>query len=121
MGGSSFVKIQDRSGQIQLLVRRDRVGEALYAEFKKWDVGDIVGASGELIKTKTGELSIDVASLRLIDSSPVDRRRELAAAREVAASAAREVARNRGRGIQAPPALRRSDHERGSARGVPQA
>ena len=63
MGGSSFVKIQDRSGQIQLLVRRDRVGEAPYAEFKKWDVGDIVGASGELIKTKTGELSVDVATL----------------------------------------------------------
>src|SRR5215471_1760803 len=69
MGGSSFVKIQDRSGQIQLLVRRDRVGEALYSEFKKWDVGDIVGASGELIKTKTGELSVDVASLRLLVKS----------------------------------------------------
>ncbi len=69
MGGSSFVKIQDRSGQIQLLVRRDRLGEALYAEFKKWDVGDIVGASGELIKTKTGELSIDVATLRLLVKS----------------------------------------------------
>jgi lysyl-tRNA synthetase, class II len=69
MGGSSFVKVQDRSGQIQLLVRRDRVGEALYAEFKKWDVGDIVGASGELIKTKTGELSVDVASLRLLVKS----------------------------------------------------
>src|SRR4029078_982725 len=66
MGGSSFVKIQDRSGQIQLLVRRDRVGEAVYSEFKKWDVGDIVGASGELIKTKTGELSVDVATLRLL-------------------------------------------------------
>ena len=69
MGGSSFVKIQDRSGQIQLLVRRDRIGEALYSEFKKWDVGDIVGASGELIKTKTGELSVDVASLRLLVKS----------------------------------------------------
>jgi lysyl-tRNA synthetase class 2 len=69
MGGSSFVKIQDRSGQIQLLVRRDRVGEALYSEFKKWDVGDIVGASGELIKTKTGELSVDVATLRLLVKS----------------------------------------------------
>ena len=69
MGGSSFVKIQDRSGQIQLLVRRDRVGEAVYSEFKKWDVGDIVGASGELIKTKTGELSVDVATLRLLAKS----------------------------------------------------
>ncbi len=69
MGGSSFVKIQDRSGQIQLLLRRDRIGEATYAEFKKWDVGDIVGASGELIKTKTGELSVDVASVRLLAKS----------------------------------------------------
>jgi lysyl-tRNA synthetase, class II len=69
MGGSSFVKIQDRSGQIQLLVRRDRIGDGPYSEFKKWDVGDIVGASGELIKTKTGELSVDVAALRLLAKS----------------------------------------------------
>jgi lysyl-tRNA synthetase, class II len=69
MGGSTFAKIQDRSGQIQLLVRRDRVSEPLYAEFKKWDIGDIVGARGELIKTKTGELSIDVQTLRLLVKS----------------------------------------------------
>jgi lysyl-tRNA synthetase class 2 len=69
MGGSSFVKVQDRSGQIQLLVRRDRISEPLYAEFKKWDVGDIVGARGDLIKTKTGELSIDVSELRLLTKS----------------------------------------------------
>ncbi len=69
MGGSSFVKLQDRSGQIQLLVRRDRVTEPLYAEFKKWDLGDIVAARGELIKTKTGELSVDVAELRLLVKS----------------------------------------------------
>ena len=69
MGGSSFVKLQDRSGQIQLFIRRDRVSEALYADFKKWDVGDIVGASGQLIKTKTGELSVDVVELRLLVKS----------------------------------------------------
>jgi lysyl-tRNA synthetase class 2 len=69
MGGSSFVKLQDRSGQIQLMIRRDRITEPLYAEFKKWDVGDVVGARGELIKTKTGELSIDVAELRLLTKS----------------------------------------------------
>jgi lysyl-tRNA synthetase class 2 len=69
MGGSSFVKLQDRSGQIQLLVRRDRITEPLYAEFKKWDLGDIVGARGELIKTKTGELSVDVSELRLLTKS----------------------------------------------------
>jgi lysyl-tRNA synthetase class 2 len=69
MGGSSFVKLQDRSGQIQLLVRRDRITEPKYADFKTWDRGDIVGARGELIKTKTGELSVDVAELRLLTKS----------------------------------------------------
>jgi lysyl-tRNA synthetase class 2 len=69
MGGTSFVKLQDRSGQIQLMLKRDRVGEPLYAEFKKWDVGDIVAARGDLIKTKTGELSVDVAEIRLLAKS----------------------------------------------------
>ena len=69
MGGSSFVKLQDRTGQIQLMLKRDRLGEALYADFKKWDLGDIVAARGELIKTKTGELSVDVAELRLLVKS----------------------------------------------------
>jgi lysyl-tRNA synthetase class 2 len=69
MGGTSFVKLQDRSGQIQLMLKRDRLGEPHYAEFKKWDLGDIVAARGELIKTKTGELSIDVAELRLLVKS----------------------------------------------------
>jgi lysyl-tRNA synthetase class 2 len=69
MGGSSFVKLQDRTGQIQLMIRRDRISEPLYAEFKKWDVGDVVGARGDLIKTKTGELSVDVATLRLLTKS----------------------------------------------------
>jgi lysyl-tRNA synthetase class 2 len=69
MGGTSFVKLQDRSGQIQVMVKRDRVTEAFYADFKKWDLGDIVGARGELIKTKTGELSIDAAELTLLVKS----------------------------------------------------
>ena len=69
MGGTSFVKLQDRSGQIQLMLKRDRLGESPYGEFKKWDVGDIVAARGELIKTKTGELSIDAAELRLLAKS----------------------------------------------------
>ena len=70
MGGSSFVKLQDRSGPDPAhACKRDRLGEALYGEFKKWDVGDIVAARGELIKTKTGELSIDVAELRLLAKS----------------------------------------------------
>ena len=69
MGGTTFVKLQDRTGRIQLMVKRDRVGESVYSEFKKWDLGDIVAARGELIKTKTGELSVDVAELKLLVKS----------------------------------------------------
>jgi lysyl-tRNA synthetase class 2 len=68
MGKASFVQIQDRSGQIQLFLQRDVLGE-LYDEFKNWDVGDIVGAIGVLFKTKTGELSVRVATLRLLVKS----------------------------------------------------
>jgi lysyl-tRNA synthetase class 2 len=69
MGGTSFVKLQDRSGQIQLMLKRDRLTEPVYADFKKWDLGDIVAARGELIKTKTGELSLDAAEIRLLSKS----------------------------------------------------
>ncbi|HEY9182710.1 MAG TPA: lysine--tRNA ligase, partial [Gammaproteobacteria bacterium] len=69
MGGTSFAKLQDRSGQIQLMLKRDRLTEPAYAEFKKWDIGDIAAARGEVIKTKTGELSIDVAEIRLLAKS----------------------------------------------------
>jgi lysyl-tRNA synthetase class 2 len=69
MGGTSFVKLQDRSGQIQLMIKRDRIGEPHYAEFKKWDLGDIIAVRGEVIKTKTGELSIDVAEIRMLAKS----------------------------------------------------
>jgi lysyl-tRNA synthetase class 2 len=69
MGKSSFVNIQDRSGEIQLFVKRDALGEDVYSDFKKWDVGDIVGATGTLMRTKTGELSIAVSELRLLVKS----------------------------------------------------
>ena len=52
MGKASFVKLQDRSGQIQLRLERDRLPEGVYQAFKKWDVGDIVGATGVLMRTK---------------------------------------------------------------------
>jgi lysyl-tRNA synthetase, class II len=68
-GGISFVRLQDRSGQIQLMIKRDRLGEAFYGEFKKWDLGDLVAARGEVVKSKTGELSVDVAELRLLAKS----------------------------------------------------
>jgi lysyl-tRNA synthetase class 2 len=68
-GGISFVKLQDRSGQIQLMIKRDRLTEPVYAEFKKWDLGDIIAARGELVKTKTGELSVDVAEIKILAKS----------------------------------------------------
>jgi lysyl-tRNA synthetase class 2 len=55
MGKASFVGVQDRSGVIQLRLERDRLPEGVYQSFKKWDVGDIVGASGELFRTQKGE------------------------------------------------------------------
>ncbi|MED5535135.1 MAG: OB-fold nucleic acid binding domain-containing protein, partial [Pseudomonadota bacterium] len=69
MGKASFVKVQDQSGQIQLFIERDRVSPEVYQSFKSWDVGDIVGASGTLFKTKTEELSIRVDELRLLVKS----------------------------------------------------
>ena len=69
MGKASFVTIQDLSGRIQLYVSRDGVGEETYAAFKHWDIGDIVGAVGTLMKTRTGELSVQVSEFRLLTKS----------------------------------------------------
>jgi lysyl-tRNA synthetase class 2 len=68
MGKASFAHIQDMSGRIQLFVQRDSLPEGFYnEEFKKhWDLGDIVGAEGQLFKTKTGELSIRCDELRML-------------------------------------------------------
>lgn len=67
MGKASFATIQDMSGQIQLYVARDNLPEGVYNdEFKKWDLGDIVGASGTLFITGTGELSVQVDEIRLL-------------------------------------------------------
>jgi lysyl-tRNA synthetase class 2 len=67
MGKASFCHIQDMSGKIQLYVTRDTLPEGFYNEqFKKWDIGDIVGAEGTLFKTKVGELSIRVDDIRLL-------------------------------------------------------
>ena len=66
MGKASFLTIQDVSGRIQLYVTRDKVGEDLYANFKKWDLGDLIGCTGTLFKTKTGELSIACDNIRLL-------------------------------------------------------
>lgn len=69
MGKASFIKLQDRTGQIQVRLERDRLPEGLYQDFKKWDVGDIVGAEGTLFKTQTGELTVMAESVRLLTKS----------------------------------------------------
>lgn len=67
MGKASFVTIQDRSGRLQLYVTRGALAEGFYNEvFKKWDLGDIIGAEGTLFKTKTGELSVRVTHVCLL-------------------------------------------------------
>lgn len=68
MGKASFAKIMDRSGQIQLFLQSETLGQ-VYEEFKHWDVGDILGAEGVLFKTKKGELSVRVEVLRLLTKS----------------------------------------------------
>ena len=69
MGKASFITIQDLSGRIQLYVARDAVGEDVYAQFKHWDIGDIVGTVGTLFKTKTGELTVKSEEIRLLTKS----------------------------------------------------
>lgn len=74
MGKASFATIQDNSGEhasgrIQLYVARDEVGEDVYEQFKHWDMGDFLGATGRLFKTRTGELSIHVTEIRLLTKS----------------------------------------------------
>ena len=69
MGKASFIKLQDRSGQIQVRLERDRLAEGIYQGFKKWDVGDIVAAIGVLFRTKTGELTVRADEVRLLTKS----------------------------------------------------
>jgi lysyl-tRNA synthetase class 2 len=68
-GKVSFVQMQDFTGRIQLFVHQGTVGEGSYEAFKSWDVGDVVGAEGLLMRTKTGELSVKVQTLRLLTKS----------------------------------------------------
>ncbi len=69
MGKASFATIQDMSGRIQIYVTNDVTGEAVHAAFKHWDLGDIVGTSGTLFKTKTGELTVKATGVRLLAKS----------------------------------------------------
>ncbi len=69
MGKASFCNVQDIQGQIQCYVARDNVGEESYKDFKKMDIGDIVGIKGTVFRTKTGETSIHVTSITLLAKS----------------------------------------------------
>jgi len=69
MGKACFATLQDASGRIQLYITQDAVGADALADFKGWDLGDIVGCEGTLFRTKSGELSVKVASIRLLTKS----------------------------------------------------
>ena len=69
MGKASFIKLQDRTGQIQVRLERNRLRDGVYESFRKWDVGDILGATGSLFKTRTGELTVMADDVRLLTKS----------------------------------------------------
>ncbi len=69
MGKACFATLQDASGRIQLYVTQDAVGEQALADFKTWDLGDILGCAGTLFRTKSGELSVKATSIRLLTKS----------------------------------------------------
>ena len=69
MGKASFCNLSDRYGSIQCYVARDSIGEEAYAEFKKYDVGDVIGVKGYVFKTKTGEISVHAEEVTLLTKS----------------------------------------------------
>ncbi|MDR3317576.1 MAG: lysine--tRNA ligase [Puniceicoccales bacterium] len=69
MGKASFIKLLDRDGKIQIYVSQNDVSESVYAEFKKFDIGDIIGITGPLFKTKTGEITVRAKTITLVAKS----------------------------------------------------
>ncbi|HLF29846.1 MAG TPA: lysine--tRNA ligase [Xanthomonadales bacterium] len=69
MGKIAFVSLRDRGGDIQLVIQRDHLPEGVFQQFKHWDVGDLIGGSGRMFRTQTGELSVKMNSLRLLAKS----------------------------------------------------
>ncbi|MEG2000721.1 MAG: OB-fold nucleic acid binding domain-containing protein, partial [Evtepia sp.] len=69
MGKAIFCDLQDKAGRIQIYVRVDELGEEAFAKFKKLDIGDIIGVTGEVFRTKRGEISIRVSVLTLLSKS----------------------------------------------------
>jgi len=66
MGKIAFVRLQDRNGDIQLVIQRDQLPEGVFQQFKHWDVGDIIGGKGRIFRTQKGELSVKLDDLRLL-------------------------------------------------------
>ena len=98
MGKASFCNVQDLQGNIQSYVARDSIGEEAYKEFKKMDVGDVIGITGEVFETKTGEKSIHASSVTLLQES---------------SDSAGEVPRTDKYRYPLPSEIRGSDHESG--------
>jgi lysyl-tRNA synthetase class 2 len=69
MGKASFIDVHDLSGRIQVYIKIDRIGEEAYAEFGRWDIGDIIGVNGEVFRTRRGEISIKADKLTLLAKS----------------------------------------------------
>ncbi|MGN1107769.1 MAG: OB-fold nucleic acid binding domain-containing protein, partial [Oscillospiraceae bacterium] len=69
MGKASFIDVRDGSDRMQVYVRKDDVGEETYADFKKWDLGDIVGIKGKVFRTKMGEISVHAEEIILLSKS----------------------------------------------------
>jgi lysyl-tRNA synthetase class 2 len=69
MGKLAFVRLQDRSGSIQLMIQRDELPEGAFQQFKYWDIGDIIAGRGRVVRTQKGELSVRVRELRLLAKS----------------------------------------------------
>ena len=69
MGNASFATLRDGSGDIQIYVSKNNIEESIYADFKSWDLGDIIGVSGSLFRTKTDELTLEVWDLEMITKS----------------------------------------------------
>ncbi|CAG36358.1 lysine--tRNA ligase [Desulfotalea psychrophila] len=68
-GKAAFFQVMDKTGRVQIYIKKDVIGEEIFAQFKKWDIGDIVGIKGHLFKTKVGELSIAASSVQMISKS----------------------------------------------------
>lgn len=69
MGKANFIDVRDRNGRIQVYVKIDDVGEDVFADFKKWDIGDIIEVKGFVFRTRRGEISIHAKALRLLSKS----------------------------------------------------